>query len=234
MPDVKTVIVRANSSSQEPLRIKSESGIRRVNIQAEDHARACIVHEVETPQEIHVTLGEGSTIEFISVNRAAGNITISQRSILADNATIRWRNVTLAAGTVDHDLRSELTGVDAVSEVDWMFYAKNEEHYRLTARNVYKGKNGGGEIVMKGVAEGRGYVECDGMLEIQAQANGAKTYLTQDVLMLDATAKVDAIPRLEIKTNDVKASQLPLIELKAQKLGIGDNCCRCFKFRDWL
>jgi Fe-S cluster assembly scaffold protein SufB len=44
------------------------------------------------------------------------------------------------------------------------------------------------------------------MIEISPGGGGTDTYLTEDVLMLDRTAKVDAIPGLEIKTNDVKAS----------------------------
>ena len=59
---------------------------------------------------------------------------------------------------------------------------------------------------MKGVAEEKGHVQCDGMIEIGNGGTGTDTYLTQDVLMLDKTAKVDAIPGLEIKTNDVRAS----------------------------
>ena len=133
-------------------------------------------------------------------------MTITQRSHLSDNAKIRWRNVTLGAGEVNHDLRSELAGADAVSEVDCLFYAKHEEKYRITARNVFRGKRGGGEITMKGVAEGKSHVRCNGMIEIGKDGSGTNTYLTQDVLMLDKTAKVDAVPGLEIKTNDVRAS----------------------------
>jgi Fe-S cluster assembly scaffold protein SufB len=59
---------------------------------------------------------------------------------------------------------------------------------------------------MKGVAEHTAHVFCDGMIEIGLQGGGTDTYLTENVLMLDGTAKVDAIPGLEIKTNDVKAS----------------------------
>ena len=59
---------------------------------------------------------------------------------------------------------------------------------------------------MKGVAEDKAYVQCNGMINIGLDGGGTDTYLTEDVLMLDASAQVDAIPGLEIKTNDVKAS----------------------------
>jgi len=59
---------------------------------------------------------------------------------------------------------------------------------------------------VKGVAEGKAHCKCDGMIEIGADGTGTDTYLTQDVLMLHPTANVDAVPALNINTNDVKAS----------------------------
>jgi Fe-S cluster assembly scaffold protein SufB len=87
-----------------------------------------------------------------------------------------------------------------------MFYAHGAEKQKLSARNIFESQNGRGEITMKGVAEGKAHVGCNGMILIGPKGGGTDTYLTQDVLMLDTTAKVDAIPGLEIKTNDVKAS----------------------------
>lgn len=157
---------------------------------------------------VEVFLEEGAELEFVSEQVADSSITltIKQRSQLQSNAKISWRNVTLGGKTVDHDLQSALKGVDAVSAIDWMFYAKGQETYRLDAKNSFDGRRGGGEIVMKGVAEEKGHVRASGMIEIGLGGGQTDTYLTQDVLMLDRTAKVDAIPGLEIKTNDVKAS----------------------------
>ncbi|NOS67464.1 MAG: SufD family Fe-S cluster assembly protein [Candidatus Peribacteraceae bacterium] len=186
----------------------SVQGCGPVKIIVGKNARVCIVQHVTADCSTEVVVHSGADVEFISEQTSdpAGHLTITQRASVGDNATIRWRNVTLGAGTVEHNLRSELTGDDAVSEVDWMFYAKHDEKYHLTARNVFLGKRGGGEMTMKGVAEQRGHVKCDGMIEIGKGGAGTDTYLTQDVLMLDKTSKVDAIPGLEIKTNDVRAS----------------------------
>jgi len=76
----------------------------------------------------------------------------------------------------------------------------------MHVKNVFDATDGRGEILMRGIAEGKGHAECRGLIEIGLHGGGTNTYLTQEVLMLDATAKVDAIPALEIKTNDVKAS----------------------------
>lgn len=157
---------------------------------------------------VEIVLEDGARLEFVSVQASdpAARVTITQRSRVGDNAAIMWKNVTIGGKQTDHDLRSELAGAHAESSIDWMFYASGNEQQRLTARNVFAGRAGGGEIVMNGVAEDKGHVRCDGMIEIGPGGGQTDTYLTQDVLMLDKTSKVDAIPGLEIKTNDVKAS----------------------------
>lgn len=211
--------VPAEVTFTQPLRVRwqwPECGERTaVIIHVGGGARVVIVEELVSEEDgstwrhdAEVVLADGADVTVVSINRVRSAISLemTQKSRLGDSATIRWKNVTLAAGAVDHDLQSELTGSDAVSAIDWMFYAKGDEKYQLTARNVFTGRHGGGEITMKGVAEERGHVRCDGMIDIGRGGNQTDTYLTQDVLMLDKTAKVDAIPRLEIKTNDVRAS----------------------------
>jgi len=136
---------------------------------------------------------------------------IQQRSRVGANAKIAWQNSTVGGSNIQHDLRSEVAGEHAESSVDWVFYAKDEEQQKLTAHNIFNAADGGGEIRMKGVAEEKAHVQCRGFIEIGRAGGGTDTYLTEDVLMLDKTAKVDAVPGLEIKTNDVKASHSAVV-----------------------
>jgi len=90
--------------------------------------------------------------------------------------------------------------------VDWVFAVSGTEHQSVNVRNVFDARSGGGEITLKGLASGTAKAGMDGMIEITERGGGTDTYLTEDVLMLDPTATVDAVPGLEIRTNDVKAS----------------------------
>lgn len=159
-----------------------------------------------TDHAAEIVLAEEARCTLLTVNAAAGAMRASQRSVAERGAAIKWQNVTVGSGIVEHELVSRLTGDDAVSDVEWMCYAKGSERQTLNVRNVFDARNGGGEILMRGIAEEKGHTVCRGLIEIGLQGGGTNTYLTQEVLMLDATAKVDAIPGLEIKTNDVKAS----------------------------
>lgn len=140
------------------------------------------------------------------MQQGANNIVLKQQSKVGAGATLQVHNITLGSGAVEQAIENELTGASASSSVDWIFYAKEKQQYKLSARNIFNAREGSGEMTMKGIAQDSAYIECDGMIDIGLDGGGTDTYLTEDVLMLDSTAKVDAIPGLEIKTNDVKAS----------------------------
>ncbi len=173
-------------------------------------ARVCIAHSIETEGEmdyhIKVELDPGASLEFLSLHHGTGAIHVRQESTLHASATMRWQNVTAGAGEIAQDIFSRALGREATSEVNWMFAAKGNERSLLSVRNVFEEKDGRGEVRIRGIARDSAYVTVRGMIEIGEKGAGTNTYLTEEVLMLDPTAKVDAIPALEIRTNDVKAS----------------------------
>jgi Fe-S cluster assembly scaffold protein SufB len=159
-------------------------------------------HVVEGKQTtVNLHLGQGSKCHYILLVRDGETVL---RSSLEKGASVHWHVFSFETGT--HTLDSELNGERSTSQVNWVFRAGKKEKQTIGIKNIFSAKNGGGEIVLKGVAEDHAQVACNGMIQIGLNGGGTKTHLTEDVLMLDATAKVDAIPGLEIKTNDVKAS----------------------------
>ncbi len=163
-----------------------------------EHVRECeikIIVEDEASWDVTViTSGESSD-----------RLTIKQHHELGTGARLNLHIITLQAN-VEHDLISHVKGENSESGIDWMFYAKGSEKQTLNVRNIFDGREGRGEILMRGIAEDHAHSICKGMIEIGLKGGGTNTYLTQEVLMLDSTSKVDVIPALEIKTNDVKAS----------------------------
>lgn len=126
-------------------------------------------------------------------------------AIIHREAAIHWHVATLG-GSIDHTVQSNVAGEGGKSDIDWIFYASDRDDQKLIVQNEFAARNGGGEITMRGVAQDRAHVAARGKIAIGSEGSGTDTYLSQSVLMLDPSAKIDAIPALEIKTNDVKAS----------------------------
>lgn len=155
-----------------------------------------------------VFLEEGAYLEYVSLQGADPGATVhlAQRASVAAGAEIHWRNVTLGGTSVWQDLASVVEGMHGASSIDWIFYAKDSERHRICASNMFDANAGRGEITLKGVAEQQAQVTCNGHIRIGPGGAGTDTYLTEDMLMLDPAAKVDAVPGLQIHTNDVRAS----------------------------
>lgn len=200
----RQITIEAGENPRKPIWISLSGSESRADILVRRGARATIfdrstsaVHSVcvllEPESELtYVLLGVGSTRTL--------------RSTVGQRASIHWHCTTIGGIDDAHELVSTLVGANATSTVDWIFSARGKERQSVSVRNIFGAPNGGGEITLKGVAEENAWVTCNGMIEITEQGRGTNTYLTEDVLMLDSTAHVDAIPALEIRTNDVKAS----------------------------
>lgn len=153
---------------------------------------------------IEASVGEGASLEIATLQQGASG-TVRAAGRVASGGVLHWRPVTIG-GSVRHEIRSTATGDGARSEASWIVVARTGDHPRAIIRNVFDAPRGGGEVAMRAVALAKGQALLDGRIEIGTGGGGTQTYLTQEALMLDSSAKIDAIPGLEIKTNDVKAS----------------------------
>ena len=184
-------------------------GERSLSMVMEEASRATAFLTVRSgpPERIlNVTLAEGAQLSLIVLVSGLSDARLHQTLSIGSGGKCRLLNVTLGGKGVQQDVVATVEGEGGESAVDWIFHVAGEESQKLAVRNVFRARNGGGQITVKGVAEGKARVGCDGMIEITEGGGGTATFLKQDILMLDATAHVDAVPGLQIRTNDVKAS----------------------------
>lgn len=200
----REIVIDDGSISAVPVTIELSSEASELTIHVGKSAQVTLFDTSNSKQHrVHLNVGQESTVTYVSLS------TNSMRHMTADVAegsSIHWHCTTLGTTKEPHTLSSTLRGRNATSNIDWIFRVQREEKQMIAVRNVFAAPEGSGEITIKGVAEGTAYASCEGMIEITEEGRGTNTYLTEDVLMLDPTAKIDAIPGLEIRTNDVKAS----------------------------
>ncbi|MCF7844218.1 MAG: SufD family Fe-S cluster assembly protein [Kiritimatiellales bacterium] len=168
----------------------------------EESCSEYIINVQDAHLNLEVILDKGARL---TVNLSVNSGVIIQRGRVGENAKLNWVNKTFGSD-VKQELASEVVGVNGESSVHWIFRAGNKDHLQLSAHNIFQGQQGRGEIVMKGVVEDQAQVSCNGMIEVGVGGRGSDAFLKEDILMLDKTAKIDAVPGLEIKTNDVKVS----------------------------
>lgn len=160
---------------------------------------------------ISVTLAPRSSLTLSSIIAGQRTFRLTQSGIVGAGAAMSWQNITLDLPTFTGQLTSEATDDSATSNIEWIASVRDKQHMHCTVRNSFLAGDGRGDTFMKGVAEHKGKLTLHGQLAIGPGGDGTDVYLTQDVLMLDPTATVSAIPSLEIKTNNVKASHSAVI-----------------------
>lgn len=154
---------------------------------------------------LHVAVGRHAAVHVVAIVPAGAAVTIAQEATVAAGGATHWHTLLLGQD-VRHTCSSTLLGPRASASADVLCYAHAKERQKTQVHNKFRAADGGGTITITGVAEQQAHVQCNGMIDIGLEGRGTDTFLTEEVLMLDPSARVDAVPGLEIRTNDVKAS----------------------------
>lgn len=165
---------------------------------------------VNLHQEINADIG--SNLRMISIQnlpvRRGGNSKsdFTENRILhaKKSAKIHCLDFQLGGKTSKLDIEQNADGESDIN-ADILCNAKNNQQFNFNIKNIYRGKNGCGQILAKISASDNSFVSINGEIDIQKKAGGTDTYLKQDCLLLSKTANIKTSPKLKINTDNVKA-----------------------------
>ncbi len=146
-----------------------------------------------------VVVEAGETRDIVCLNESG-----FRKAEVHRDATVNW--YVAVNGDSDLKIQSHVVGEGGCSNIYFVFTGAGSSKLDLFAGNIFDAPNCTGDIVVKGVVRDNAKSKFVGEIDITLKGGGTDSYLKQDVLMMDPTARVDAVPSLEIKTNDVKAS----------------------------
>ncbi|HUI00335.1 MAG TPA: SufD family Fe-S cluster assembly protein [Nitrososphaerales archaeon] len=87
-----------------------------------------------------------------------------------------------------------------------VFFCDGEQRYDLDANLIHSSPDSAGSLTARGVLKGSSQSIFKGMVKIQKGAKNSHSYLAHHAMLLDKRARSDAIPGLDIDTNEVKAT----------------------------
>ncbi len=100
----------------------------------------------------------------------------------------------------------ELVGEGASVLVKGVFQTSGKEHLALEVVIHHQAAHTQAETVMKGVARDSSSLQLKGKIIIDENCGDTQSFLTERVLLLSDQARAEAVPDLEIKTDDVRCS----------------------------
>ncbi|MDD4286980.1 MAG: SufD family Fe-S cluster assembly protein [Candidatus Peribacteraceae bacterium] len=164
----------------------------------------CSARKKNAYHMLKTALEPRSVLTLVFVWRGRQSVNISQQFRVDQGARLHLLNIT--RGSCVQETVSEVAGARGESRIDWIVHARGTMECRLSVRNVFQGKNGKGNLTIRGVVEEKAKVSCNGAVEIEQKASGTQAHLTERILLLDPLSRADAIPSLDVKTHDVQAS----------------------------
>ncbi len=151
--------------------------------------------------------GEGSKVNFISINNLGGGIYnyIERIFIPEKDAKINFIGSWLGGKlTISrHDALLEKPGAE-LRDVQIAF-GNGVQHFDLTSYAQHISPYTKSNVVMRGVVKDKARLVFYGLVDIEKDAHDSDSFLSEHAMLLNPGARANAIPSLQIKNANVRA-----------------------------
>ncbi|KAF6246524.1 Fe-S cluster assembly protein SufD [Nitrosopumilus sp. b3] len=193
------------------------STIARNIIFADESSKATIVQEIYSPK----TEKQPAYLELLNANVAANaqlDVTTLQlmdqhtvnfstrRTDLAQDAKVNWYSGLFGSVLSRYKIDYFLNGSGASANDSEVIFGNDEQSFDIQTNVNHESPSTEARVVEKSILRNKSKSLFKGMIRIKEHAAKSNSFLSGRSILLDKDAKSDAIPGLEIFTNDVKAT----------------------------
>jgi FeS assembly protein SufD len=221
------IYIPKNVIIEEPIRIVNSladdgiSSISRNIVVADVSSKATVVQEIYAPpnvtnkdvQQVYFELVEchvhpNAHLEMVTLQAMSGDtINFSNRKAFIDrDAKMSWYLGMFGTQLSRYKIDSIMKGPGSSGEDVEIIFGIGNQSFDVTSNLIHYGHNSRGRVLVKSVMKDTSKSLFKGMIKIGKNAKAAESYLAGHAILLDKGAKSDAIPGLEIQTNEVRAT----------------------------
>ncbi|GAC1500525.1 MAG: hypothetical protein NVS1B2_25140 [Vulcanimicrobiaceae bacterium] len=156
---------------------------------------------------VEVDLGAGAHVDYVVVGQIddGARSFVTRAARCATGASIAWHVAELGGALVRSIVATELAGDRARTSANALFFARGFANVDLHVRTAHGGARTFSDTIARVAANERGVGRFFGDVRISREAHRADASLRGDGLVLSRDAYLEAIPTLDIATNDVAA-----------------------------
>jgi Fe-S cluster assembly protein SufB/Fe-S cluster assembly protein SufD len=195
----------------------SSSVVEMTMIYAEEASRFSYLEELYTADSQGQFLVSSSLDVFAEVGAQVDTSALQlldDKAVYLSNAGVSVETnakATLASillgGTITRSrFNLGLNGRGSSFEGYQVFFCDGQQRYDLDANLVHNSPDSSGSLTARGVLKDASQSIFKGMVKIKKGAKNSHSYLAHHAMLLDKRARSDAIPGLDIDTNEVKAT----------------------------
>ena len=150
----------------------------------------------------------GSHVDFSSIQLLDEMTThVSNRvAETANDSRVTVSSLSLGASVSRSRTNFLLNGRGSLAEGFEIFFTDAKQRYDFETNLIHNSPDSTGSTQARGVLKGESQSIFKGMIKIVNAAKNSRSYLAHHAMLLERTAKSDAVPSLEIENNEVKAT----------------------------
>ena len=193
------------------------STISRNVIFADESSKATLVQELYSPkietqqaylELMNTNVGDNAQLDVTTLQMLDQSaVTFStKRTDLGQDAKVNWYSGLFGSMLSRYKIEYFLNGTGATSNDSEVVFGNNEQSFDIQTNVNHESPATEGRVVEKSILRNKSKSLFKGMIRIKENASKSNSFLSGRSILLDKDAKSDAIPGLEIFTNDVKAT----------------------------
>ena len=154
---------------------------------------------------IEIVVKKGARVRYTTIQNWSTNVfnLVTQRAMVHENATMEWVDANLGSKLTMKYPSCYLVGEGAHGEILSMAFAGPGQHQDAGGKVIHVAPHTSSKITSKSISRGTGRASYRGLLKVYKGAEGAKSNVVCDALLLDDKARSDTYPSIEIDEEDV-------------------------------
>jgi Fe-S cluster assembly protein SufB len=154
---------------------------------------------------IEIIVKKGARFRYTTIQNWSANMynLVTQRAYVYENGTMEWVDANLGSKLTMKYPSCYLMEPGAHGEILSLAFAANKQHQDTGGKVIHFAPNTTSKITSKSISKGGGRASYRGLLKVHPGAEGSKSNVVCDALLLDETSRSDTYPYIEIDAEDV-------------------------------
>ncbi len=154
---------------------------------------------------IEIIVKKGARFRYSTIQNWSKNMynLVTQRAYVYENGTMEWVDANLGSKLTMKYPSCYLLEPGAHGEILSMAFASHDQHQDTGGKVIHFAPNTTSKITSKSISKSGGRASYRGLLKVHPAADGSKSNVVCDALLLDETSRSDTYPYIEIDAEDV-------------------------------
>ena len=154
---------------------------------------------------IEIVIKKGARVRYTTIQNWSVNVynLVTQRAMVHEDATMEWVDANLGSKLTMKYPSCYLIGPRAHGEILSLAFAGPGQHQDAGGKVIHAAPHTSSKITSKSISRGGGRTSYRGLLKVHKGAEGSKSHVVCDALLLDPQSRSDTYPYIEIDEDNV-------------------------------